>query len=169
MSSPGHRANLLRPDWTHVGLGARKDDKGLIVTIVFARRPSPAALPTSAAQVEAAIAALRAAKNLPQSSIDPVYRASAQAGAEAYAKGGDDGDIAKASQAALDREVNRLHTSRSGGCQQKLELLELSTLNDVLVLSQPGLRRLGVGAQVRRDSKGSRLSTLLIFEGATCK
>ncbi|MEI9954350.1 MAG: CAP domain-containing protein [Pseudomonadota bacterium] len=35
MGSPGHRANILRPDWTHVGIGVRKGEDGLLVTEVF--------------------------------------------------------------------------------------------------------------------------------------
>ncbi|MEI9938616.1 MAG: CAP domain-containing protein [Pseudomonadota bacterium] len=169
MSSPGHRANMLRPDWTHVGIGARKGDDGLAVTMVFGRRPNPAALPASAAQIESAVAALRASKNLPLASVDPIYRAAAQAGADAYANGKEERDIVRAAQSALDREVNRLHSGRPGGCQQALELLELSTLSEIPALSEPGLRRYGVGAHMRRDSKGARLSTLFILEGVPCK
>ena len=169
MSSPGHRANILRPDWTHVGIGVTKGDDGLVITEVFSRRPNPAALPTSAAQVESAVAALRAGKSLPVASVDPIYRAAAQAGADAYAKGEGEPDIFKAVQSALDREVNRLRSARPGGCQQALELMELSTLSEVQALSGRGLRRYGVGARIRRDSKGARLSTLFIFEGVSCK
>lgn len=169
MASPGHRANILHPNWTHVGIGATKGDDGLVVTMVFGRRPSPAAMPTSVAQVESAVAAFRAGKNLPAASIDPIYRAAAQAGADAYAHGDDQSGIAKAVQSAFNREVDRLHSGRPGGCQTSLELLELSTLSDVPALSEPGLRRYGVGAHIRRDSKGARLSTLFIFEGVSCK
>src|SRR6478609_1144921 len=169
MDSPGHRANMLRPDWTHVGIGARKGHVGIVVTMLFARRPSAAALPTSAAQVEAAVSALRAAKNLPAASVDPIYRTAAQAGADAYAAGADQKDMFKAVQSALEREVNRLHAARPGACQQAFELLELSTLSEVPALSDPGLRRYGVGAHIRRDSKGARLSTLFLFEGVSCK
>ena len=160
---------MLRPDWTHVGIGARKGHVGIVVTMLFARRPSAAALPTSAAQVEAAVSALRAAKNLPAASVDPIYRTAAQAGADAYAAGADQKDMFKAVQSALEREVNRLHAARPGACQQAFELLELSTLSEVPALSDPGLRRYGVGAHIRRDSKGARLSTLFLFEGVSCK
>jgi len=169
MASPGHRANMLRPDWTHVGIGARKGEGGLVVTMVLARRPNPAALPTNAAQIESAVSALRAGKNLPAASVDPIYRVAAQAGADAYAKGEDEKGISKAVHAALEREVNRLRSSRAGACQQTLELLELSVLSEVPVLSDPGLRRYGVGAHLRRDGKGARLSTLFLFEGMPCK
>ncbi|HWZ91348.1 MAG TPA: CAP domain-containing protein [Polyangiaceae bacterium] len=169
MSSPGHRANMLRPEFTHVGIGARKNDNGLVVTMEFGRRPSPAAMPANAAQVEAAIVALRAAKNLPAAGVDPIYRAAAQVGAEAYANGADEGEIGKAVQSTIGREVDRLHSSRAGGCLLATELLELSQLSDAPGLSLSGLRRFGVGARVRRDSKGVRLSTVFVLEGAPCK
>jgi len=169
MNSPGHRANILNRTWTHVGIAVKKGDNGLVVTQMFGRRPDPATLPTSAAQVEAAVSALRARKGLSSLTVDPIYRAGAQAGAEAYAKGGDEKDAAKAIGAAIDREVNRLQSGRPASCSQGLELLELSTLSEVSGLSEPGLRRYGVGVRLHRDSKGARLSTFFVFEGAQCK
>jgi uncharacterized protein YkwD len=169
MSSPGHRANMLRPDYTHVGIGARKGADGIVVTLMFGRRPNPAAMPTGVAPIESAVSALRASKSLPAANVDPIYRAVAQAGADAYANSGDVSDIGKAVQVALAREVNRWHSSRPGGCEQSLDLLELSQLNEVPALAQAGLARYGVGARVRRDRKGARLATVFIFEGASCK
>ncbi|HYQ44245.1 MAG TPA: CAP domain-containing protein [Polyangiaceae bacterium] len=169
MNSPGHRANILNRSWTHVGIAVKNGEGGLVVTQMFGRRPDPAALPTSVAQVEAAVASLRASKGLPAVSVDPIYRAAAQAGADAYAKGGDEDDIAKATQSGLEREATRLQSARSASCSQRLELLELSSLNEILTLSEPALRRYGVGARMHRDGKGSRLSTMFIFEGVQCK
>lgn len=40
MDSPGHRENLLLPDFTHVGFGTAKDARGQTVVVqVFGRRP----------------------------------------------------------------------------------------------------------------------------------
>src|SRR6185369_14102997 len=88
MGSPGHRANMLRADFTHVGIAAENSDSGLIVTMAFGRRPGAAALPVSAAQVEAALVALRASKGVAVAESDPVYRVVAQAGADVLAGGG---------------------------------------------------------------------------------
>jgi hypothetical protein len=169
MSSPGHRANMLRAEFTHVGIGAGKNDNGIVVTLAFGRRPGPGALPKGGAEIEAAIVALRAEKGLPAARADAIYRAGAQAGADAMAKGGDAAAIGSAIQSTMQREVNRLHTSRPGGCTQSLDMLELLQLTEISVLLHPGLRRFGVGARLREDDKGQRLSTVLMAEGAPCQ
>jgi uncharacterized protein YkwD len=169
MSSPGHRANMLRAEFTHVGIGAGKGDNGLVVTMAFGRRPPSSALPTGAPAIEAAIIELRAKQQLPPARPDPIYRSGAQAGADAAAAEADATAVGLAIQSAMQREVNRLHTSRSGGCTQSLELLELAQLDEITTLTQPGLRRFGVGAKLRDDAKGRRLSTVLMLEGASCE
>lgn len=168
MNSPGHRANMLQPRFTHVGIGVRKSDTGLVVTMNFARRATPDSIPTGVAQVEAAISALRAGKGLPAASIDPVYRVSAQAGANEYAQGGSVSDVNKAVNAALQKEAERLHVGSAGGCINLIELLELTQLNDVAGLNQPALRRFGVGARLHKDAKGTRLSTVILLQGGAC-
>ena len=168
MNSPGHRANMLQPLYTHVGIGVRKVDAGIVVTMNFARRPPPALLPTNAAQVEAAIIALRARKNLPPASLDPVYRVGAQAGAVAFADGRSDGDMEKAINEALQKEADRLHVGVEAACTRFFELVELSQLNEAPILSEAALRRFGVGARLRKDSKGTRLSTVILLQGVPC-
>jgi uncharacterized protein YkwD len=169
MNSPGHRANMLQPLFTHVGIGARKSDTGIVVTMNFARRVAPALVPTSAAQVEAAIVTLRAKKGLPAAKVDRITRVAAQAGANASANGADDKDVAKAVQEALQKEVDRLHVGSEGGCISVIELLELSQLDRIDDLNQPNLRSYGVGARLRKDAKGTRLSTVLMLLGPACK
>jgi len=169
MNSPGHRANMLQPRFTHVGIGARKSETGIIVTLNFGRRPAPSAMPTDAAQVEAAIAALRASKGLGVVRVDTTFRVVAQAGANAYADGGSDSDVNKALQLAQQKEADRLRKNLAGGCSVLIELLELSQLDDVAILTDPSLRNFSVGARVRKDGKGTRLSTVIMFQGASCK
>lgn len=170
MSSPGHRANMLRAEFTHVGIGASKNENGLVVTLVFGRRPGAEAMPKSAEQVARAIIALRLAKGLhTPSTPDSVYGAGAQAGAEALANGAAAADIGGAVQQGLQREVNRQRTRRSGGCIASVDLLELRQLDEIPSLSAPELRRFGVGARVRSDAKGTRLSTVFMLEGVPCQ
>jgi len=169
MGSPGHRANMLRPEFTHVGIAADKSDSGLVVTMVFGRRPAATALPANAAQVEAAMLALRASKGVPAVGADPIYRVGAQAGADALADGSDASDVAKAIDTALQREIQRQRAGRPASCVLQVELLELSQLNEMPLLASPALRRFGLGARVRRDAKGTRLSTVFMLEGVPCR
>jgi uncharacterized protein YkwD len=169
MSSPGHRANMLRAEFTHVGIAAGKNKIGLVVTMAFGRRPSASAVPAGVAEVEAALGALRANKGLPVAAIDPVYRAGAQAGADALAAAKSDAEIGQAIASAMQREVNRLRTRRPNGCTLSLDMLELRQLEDIPALTLPTLQRLGVGARIHRDARGTRLATVFMVEGEACK
>ena len=168
MNSPGHRKNMLEPLFTHVGIAARKGDTGLVVTMNFGRRPPLSALPTGTAQVEAAILALRESKGLAAPKVDAVYGVAAQAGADAYANGSSIPDVDKAIQRALQREIDRLQVNRPGVCSVTLDLLERRQLNDLTTLTQPTLKSIGVGTRLRKDSKGTRLSTVILMQGAPC-
>jgi hypothetical protein len=168
MDSPGHRENMLRPAFTHVGIAAEAVTSGLIVTLNFGRRPPPSAIPKNAAEVEAAIAKLRDSKNLPPASIDPIYQVGAAAGAAAF-EGPDDREAAhEAVQASLQREVQRRRTSRPDFCILLAEILETEQLREAPALLDPRLRRIGVGAQLRKDDTGTWLSTVIILEGVEC-
>jgi uncharacterized protein YkwD len=171
MESPGHRSAMLGARYTHVGIAVVGSDRGLIVTMVFGRRADPSKLPRDASQLEAALLALRAVKGLSRPSVDPIYRAAAQRGAQAYVKATNPApDIAaKATSAAIRSEVNRLRTSRPGACTLFMELLEADQLEQVEMVFDPGLVKFGIGAQLRTDDKGSRLATMLVFEGVRCR
>ena len=168
MNSPGHRANMLRKEFTHVGIAAAKGDGALVVTMVFGRRPNPADLPANAAQVEAAIVALRASKGVSAVSSDPIYREAAQAGADELADGGDASDVSKAIDAGVKRAVQRLRSSRPGACSFQVQLLELSQLAEIPALVLPALRRIGVGAHLYKGKHGTSLATVLMLEGVPC-
>jgi uncharacterized protein YkwD len=168
MDSPGHRANMLRPEFTHVGIAARKNDIGMVITLNFARRPGAAALPTSSAQVRAAIVALRQSAGLSAMSVDPIYDVAAQAGAEAWASGADQASSTKALGNAQQREVDRLHASRPAACINFTELLELEQLKRMPMLMTATTKRFGVGTKMKKDEKGARLVTVIMIEGANC-
>jgi len=169
MDSPGHRANMLRPEFTHVGIAALESELGVAITMSFARRPSAAAVPTNAAQVRAAILALRRSAGLPPASVDAVYDAAAQAGADAWAKGTDETGAVKAIGDAQQRAVERLHASRPAACVTFGALLELGQLQRIAAISQPSVKRFGVGARLKKDEKGVRLATVIVLEGASCQ
>lgn len=169
MNSPGHRMNMLNPQFTHVGIAAAtRSSRDLVVTLNFGRRPNPADVPTTTAQVESALLALRQAKGLGAVAVDPVYRAGAQAAANEFAAGKSKSDIDAATAAAAQREVIRLHSGRPAGCSQVLALLELSQLERIPVLLSPELKRLGVGTRTRKNAKGTSLATAFITDGPAC-
>lgn len=168
MESPGHRANMLNTAFTHVGIAAGKGASGLVITLNFGRRPSAADLPTPA-QVAAAFSAMRGKASLTTPAADPIYSAAAQAGADAMARGDDADDIAKAEAATMQREVDRLRSNRAGSCVFRVDLLELAQLEQLKAALSPQLRRYGMGARLRRDEKGVRLSTVFMLEGVPCQ
>jgi hypothetical protein len=168
MESPGHRANMINPAFTHVGIAAASTDSGMVVTLNFGRRPRPEDLP-NAAQVEAALRELRSKACLSTPTLDPVYLVAAQAGADAMASGAAPDDIAKAEAEAMQREVDRLRTSRAGSCVLRVDLLEAAQLKQSALVTSPQLRRIGIGAKLRRDEHGARLSTVIMLEGVPCQ
>lgn len=169
MNSPGHRVNMLRPAFTHVGIGATSSDDGLVVTMVFGRRPDSATVPKDAAALRSALASLRREKNLSPPKDDPIYGNAAQAGAEVLASGGQQSEIVRAVEQALRKEVKRHGSGRPASCILALEVLEPVQLTELPGVLSPALRRIGVGARLREDNKGRRLATVLMLEGVTCQ
>ncbi len=168
MESPAHRANMLEPMFTHVGIGAEQGSFGVLLTMNFGRRPSAAEVPSTPAQVESAIVALRASKGLRPVTMDPVYRAAAQAGADSLANGEDPARVQELVGSTLQREAARLRASRPASCSFSTNLLELSQPEQSSALLLPTLKRVGVGARLVNDDKGGRLVTLLVFDGVPC-
>ena len=172
MASPGHRANMLNAQFTHLGIAAvTTDAHQLAFTLIFGRRIPAVELPQNAAQVEAAFLTLRVKKGLSRPISDPLYRVAAAAGAAAYAAASSPSpDVAvKAENAALARAVQAAHSSRPGGCSFLTEILELGQLEQYPALLGPTLRRFGIGARLHTDAHGSRLTVMMILEGIPCK
>ena len=89
MSSPGHRANLLHPQATHVGIDARilpSSDDGppqILATEVFIRR-TPSLPSDPAGELIDAINDARTQRNSPKISLDNALSANCQKAAERY-------------------------------------------------------------------------------------
>ena len=146
MASPGHRANMQNPRFTRVGIAAvSTDEHQLAFTMIFGRRSNPALMPQNAAQVEAAIVALRAKKGVSAPVPDVIYRAAADAGVAAYvAAATPSTDIAtRAHDAALQSEVQRLRSSRPANCSLLTEIVELEQLEQTQILQNPLIHRFG--------------------------
>ncbi len=171
MASPGHRANMLNAQYTHVGIAAVSAAHELAFTLIFGRRVATNAIPHTAAQVEAAVLAMRAKKGLSQPNYDALYAASADAGIAAYvAASNPTPEIAvKAENEALAREVQRARSSRPGGCSFLTEILELSQIENNPILLAPSLKRFGVGARLHTNEHGSRLAVMMVLEGVPCQ
>ncbi|HMI86043.1 MAG TPA: CAP domain-containing protein [Polyangiaceae bacterium] len=170
MESPAHRSAMLGATYTHVGIGAVEHHDSVIATLLFCRRPDPTKLPRDAAQIEAALFALRAAKKLPRPAVDPIYRTAAQRGVEAYLRSSKP-TVDVASTATIDAirtEIGRLRTARPAAkvCTFFLDLTEVEQLERTAPLLAPGLAKFGVGAQLHTDDKGARLATVMVLEGA---
>lgn len=108
MDSPGHRANLLSPKATHVGIGVALGDevsgqREVYVTEVFIRKGP--AIDVVEARVEAAraLGAARAAAKAPPATEDPALTRIAQAYASGLAAGQPDAVLSARAGAELDR------------------------------------------------------------------
>ena len=171
MDSPGHRANMLDPRFTHVGVGvvATNAEPPLVATLVFLRRSDPSRL--TAADVTAAIASLRARRRVPPAATDPVLTAAAEAGTRAFASGaaGSKGQAMDLAEAALVREDRRRGVVRSKACAEWLEIYELADLEDVALLSNPAVKGVGLGVAWRADTAPAGLAVLVLADGAGCK
>ena len=172
MDSPGHRANMLGVLFTHVGIAAvSTDSQQLAFTLIFGRRANPATMPRSSAQVEAAFLALRAKQGLSKPAADSIYRVAVEAGVDAYVTASTPTpEVAvRAQNAALTREVQRVRSSRAGGCSFVTEIIELDQLERTPILSAPEIRRYAIATRVRQDDHGPRLAVMMLLEGPPCR
>jgi uncharacterized protein YkwD len=169
MDSPGHRATMLDPRFTHVGIGVAQTNGAppLVVTLVFARRPDIARL--TAAEVIATIANIRRARRVQPFTPDPVLQAAAEAGMKAFvSRTASSRDQAmEVGNGVLRREDHRLRISRKG-CAQWMEILELEDLQQSPVLTSAGTKKLGLAVALQPDGKPP-LAVLVLVEGTACK
>jgi hypothetical protein len=177
MNSPGHRLNILRPHFTHVGIGVliEKNEFGgpqLIATQVFGRRPAPSEARQTTETVVAAIHQLRKVQGLPAAHVDPVLAAAAEAGlgaltshrptdAESAAR-----KLAGAVSGVIGSHVKRSGEARSNACTIYIQILERLQLAAHSELLDPRLARFGVAVRVLEDDQGPRSALVLVLQGA---
>jgi uncharacterized protein YkwD len=174
MDSPGHRANMLRPDFTHVGIASVPlPSQTLIATLVFGRRASAASLEASAANVLETIAALRKAKGVRPVARDRALQAAADTAIRALAAGGAPERALAAANAALaaqDAKSERHpQQGRRGGCVQLFELLDLAQLERYPILADSRARKLGVAVTPLRRGSAAVLAVLVLIDGVPCE
>jgi uncharacterized protein YkwD len=166
MNSPGHRANMLSPVFTHVGIAVVPQGEQILATLVFGRRPEPVGAWTAARAIDA-IAAVRKARHLEPAAIDPSLRVAAEAGAAAFSRGGTKAAFAE-TNAALQREVDRTGKAGPPACVHAFEIVHPDQLGELPAVVDPALRRMGVATATRRDTKGTWLVVVLVTEGVKC-
>jgi uncharacterized protein YkwD len=107
MDSPGHRANLLSPQATHVGIGVALGElagssREILVTQLFIRKGPRVDAAEARREAAKAFAAARASAGLPAVSEDERLRRVAQAYATGLAAGQPDAMLAARADAELD-------------------------------------------------------------------
>jgi uncharacterized protein YkwD len=175
MASPSHRANMLEPAFTHVGIGVvlrSAEPPPLLATLVFARRPRARTQPVTSAAASDFISSRRRAHGHAPLQVDPVLQQAAEAGMDVVRRGGANVVAAAAldaAQTALARESKRLHQSRPAVCTQLVHVLELEELEDDGLVTDAHLGRIGVAAAEAMAGDANQIFVLSIAESATCK
>jgi len=175
MGSPSHRANMLEPTFTHVGIGVvirSVERPALLATLVFARRPRVRAQPVTSAVASDFISSRRRARGNGPLSIDLLLQQAAEAGIDVVRRSGATVVAAAAldaAQAALAREAKRLHQSRPAVCAQLVRVMELEELEEDRLVTDAGLGRIGVAAAEKKVGTVAEIYVLFLLESTTCK
>jgi hypothetical protein len=175
MGSPSHRANMLDPAFTHVGIGVVLHPgagPALLATMVFARRPRVPAVPLTSAAASDFVSSRRRARGAGPLTVDPLLQRGAEEGMEVVLRGGAAVVAAAAldaAQAALARESRRLHQPRPTVCAQLVQALELEELEGDPIVTDPHPGRIGLAAATRTVGKADAIFVLTVVESAACK
>ncbi|MEZ4335820.1 MAG: CAP domain-containing protein [Sandaracinaceae bacterium] len=165
LESPGHRANLVNGDVTHVGIGVVAQPEGgrsaFIVTEVFVRMQGEVNLDAAPSELLAMINAARRARNAPPAESEDNLTRAAREAAEAYFADPDlsQQDVVDDASASLRRFAIAYH--RIGGVMAVVsEVREAGALEPTL---DPGIRYLGIGvAQGTRPDTGTNAIAVVI-------
>jgi uncharacterized protein YkwD len=170
LASPAHRAAMLDPSFSHVGVGVAfgKDEAGprrLRATLLFGRRVPLEETLQSAESVFEAMQSYRRAHDLSALQLDRSLSEVAAAGTQSLASGSSTTvkQALAASAAELQRSVQRARKSRSV-CQSFIEILERDQLSQMGLLKDANLLAVGVSVVELKDTKGSRLGVLVAGE-----
>ena len=165
LESPGHRANIVNADVTHVGIGVVADDEGsrtaYVATEVFIRQGGDVNLATAPAEVLAMINRSRAARGAVALAEDPNLARAAAQGAARYFREPTTSqqDIVDDASASLRRFA--IAFRRLGGA-----MLIATSLDDAARLDaalDPDQRYIGIGvARGRRDTPIDSLAIVII-------
>ncbi len=165
MESPGHRANLVNADVTHVGIGVVAQPEGarsaFIVTQVFVRMQGEVDLGDAPRRLLARINAARSARGAPPAELEDNLAAAARDAAQEFFR-----DPELTQQDAVDDASASLRRfaiayRRIGGVMAVVsEVDEAGALEPTL---DPGIRYLGIGvAQGTREDTGPNAIAVVI-------
>jgi uncharacterized protein YkwD len=169
LDSPAHRAAMLDPLYTHVGVGVafvpdKVGQRRLNATLLFGRRAPKSEARQSAAALLEAIQAYRKAQKLGPVRADPVLTAVANAGSRVLARGSaTPQQVLAATQVEMQKQVNRTRVGRVV-CRAFLEIIDRYQLSTVPLLQRPELAGLGVGVAQLGDDDDPRLGVVLAAE-----
>ncbi len=156
MSSPAHRANILNPDVTHVGVGVvveeESDRRAFVATELFLRMNSEVDLDGAVAHLVELINTNRRRRGAPPIEIDPNLARAAQRGADQYMDEPDlsQQDVVDDASASLRRFS--IAFSRVGGLM--VVVSQVDEAGSLEPTFDPDLRYLGIGV-----AQGSRPDT----------
>jgi uncharacterized protein YkwD len=172
MDSPGHRANMLDPAFTNVGIAVvlrPAERPALLTTLVFARRARAAAAPVTSAAARDFVTSRRRAGGAAALTFDPALQRAAEAGTEVILHGGASAAALDAAQAALAAEYKRLHQLRPAVCAKLVQVAELDELAAEPLVADPKPGRVGLAAATSRSAKGDTIFVLTVVQAETCK
>jgi uncharacterized protein YkwD len=174
MDSPAHRAAMLDPSFTHVGIGVSfvftNGQRRLNATLLFGRRPAPEDARMSSDDVLEALQTARKQQSLPALRVDPVLSAAATAGSRALEDGSakDSAAVLAAVGREMQRQVNRTHMNRSA-CQYYAEILDRQQLTEIAVLKRADIVAIGIGTAPLQDANGPKLGLVLMADSGPGK
>ena len=153
LDSPGHRANVVSPDATHLGVGAVIEEEGgraaYLATELFVRLGSTIDVTAAPAELLEKLNAARAQHKLRALTLEPALsQLAAQGAAELFAS-------AAATQKTIVEHVSRQASSRARGYKRLATVMILvSSLDEAAALDallDPAARGVGLGV-----AQGSR-------------
>jgi uncharacterized protein YkwD len=175
LESPAHRAGMLDPGYTHVGIGVSFDEKtpgkrNVVVTLAFGRRPPTDDSGLSRAEVIEIVHELRRKWKLPALSMDPTLNAATDAGARAIKAGTakTPEQVHEVSGRVLTAAVNRTGVGRVS-CQTYIEMIDRYQLSELPILKRTDISAIGIATEGVQTDVGRKLAVMIVADAGAGK